>query len=103
MKDSMIGLDALTEAAECLKILAHPHRLRMVEMLLQKRYTVGELADACEISSNIASGHLRLMQRCGLLLPDRDGRHVYYRITESCLRKIMNCIRDRFASKTKGV
>lgn len=95
---SLIGLEELTEAAECLKILAHPHRLRMVEMLLQKRFTVGELADACEISSSIASTHLRLMQRCGLLMPERDGRHVYYRITDPCLRKFMNCIRDRFTS-----
>ena len=28
-------LDALGEAAECLRTLAHPHRLRMVQMLLQ--------------------------------------------------------------------
>ncbi|MBL8824446.1 MAG: winged helix-turn-helix transcriptional regulator [Planctomycetia bacterium] len=97
-KEAMLELEALTEAAECLKILAHPHRLRIVEMLLQKRYTVGELADACEITSSIASGHLRLMQRCGLLLPDRDGRHVCYRIADPCLKKIMNCIRERFAS-----
>lgn len=26
--------DDLTQAAECLKMLAHPHRLRMVQMLL---------------------------------------------------------------------
>jgi predicted transcriptional regulator len=61
------SLDALTQAAECLKTLAHPHRLRMVQMLLQGRYTVGELAEACEIPSHMASEHLRLMQRCGLL------------------------------------
>ena len=36
---------AFTEAAECLKTLAHPVRLRMVRCLLQGRYTVGELAE----------------------------------------------------------
>jgi DNA-binding transcriptional ArsR family regulator len=92
-----IGLEALTQAAECLKVLAHPHRLRIVEMLLAGRYTVGELAEACEIESNIASGHLRLMQRCGFLEPQREGRTVYYRITEPCLADFMACIRKRFA------
>lgn len=46
-------LEALAEAAECLKALAHSHRLRMVQMLLRGRYTVGELAEACGIASHM--------------------------------------------------
>jgi len=95
--DTLIDLDRLTLAAECLKTLAHPHRLRIVEMLLKDRYTVGELAEKCDIPSNIASGHLRLMQRCGFLAPERDGRNVYYKITEPALKKIIACIRERFS------
>jgi DNA-binding transcriptional ArsR family regulator len=94
----LIELDRLAQAAECLKTLAHPHRLRMVEMLLRDRYTVGELAEECAIPSSIASGHLRLMQRCGFLAPERDGRHVYYRITEPALKKFLGCIRERFGN-----
>jgi DNA-binding transcriptional ArsR family regulator len=99
MKAKASGLlDArvLAAAAECLRTLAHPHRLRMVELLLQDRYTVGELARACDIPSPMASGHLRLMQHCGLLSQERDGRNVYYRIAEPCLHDIMVCIRKRF-------
>lgn len=96
--DALIDLDRLTRAAECLKTLAHPHRLRIVEMLLKGRYTVSELAEKCEVPSNIASGHLRLMQRCGFLAPERDGRNVYYKITEPCLKKLMACIRERFSA-----
>jgi DNA-binding transcriptional ArsR family regulator len=95
--DTLINLERLTMAAECLKTLAHPHRLRIVEMLLQGRYTVGELAEKCEIPSNIASGHLRLMQRCGFLSSERDGRNICYQIIEPCLGKFMACIRERFA------
>jgi len=98
----LIDLDRLAQAAECLKTLAHPHRLRIVEMLLTDRYTVGELAEKCDIPSNIASGHLRLMQRCGFLAPERDGRKVYYTITEPCLGKFLGCIRERFAAPEGG-
>ena len=90
-------LDALAEAAECLKTLAHPHRLRMVQMLLQGRYTVGELAEACGIPSHMASEHLRLMQRCGFLTSEKDGRKAYYRVVELHLASIMACIEARFA------
>ncbi len=93
-----IDLKTLAEAAECLKILAHAHRLRMVEMLLAERHTVGELADACAIAPHVASGHLRLMQRCGFLSPVREGRKVYYQVAEPCLADILACIRKRFSA-----
>jgi DNA-binding transcriptional ArsR family regulator len=89
-------LDALERAAECLKTLAHPHRLRMVQMLLRGRYTVGELAEACGIRSHMASEHLRLMQHCGLLRCEKDGRKAYYQIAEPHLASIMACIEGRF-------
>ena len=93
---TLMPLDALAQAAECLKTLAHPHRLRMVQMLLQGRYTVGELAEACGIPSHMASEHLRLMQRCSLLKSKKEGRKAYYQITEPHLENIMVCIEDRF-------
>lgn len=89
-------LDALGEAAECLRTLAHPHRLRMVQMLLQGDYTVGELAEACELPSAMASEHLRLMQRCGFLTSEKSGRKVFYRVAEPHLKGILKCIEGRF-------
>ena len=92
-------LDALAQAAECLKTLAHPHRLRMVQMLLQGRYTVGELAEACGIRSHMASEHLRLMQRCGFLTSEKDGRKAYYRVVELHLANILACVEARFGGE----
>ncbi len=95
----LTGLEALGEAAECLRILAHPHRLRMVQMLLQGEFTVRELADACELPSAMASEHLRLMQRCGFLSSEKDGRKVFYRVAEPHLKYILKCVEDRFDSQ----
>jgi DNA-binding transcriptional ArsR family regulator len=89
-------LAALGQAAECLKTVAHPHRLRMIQMLLRGRYTVGELAKACAIPSHMASEHLRLMQRSGLLSAEKDGRKAYYQIAEPHLANIMACVEARF-------
>jgi DNA-binding transcriptional ArsR family regulator len=97
----LTSLDALEQAAECLKTLAHPHRLRMVQMLLQGRFTVGELAEACSIPSHMASEHLRLMQRCGFLASEKDGRKAYYRIVETHLASIMTCIEARFDDRSE--
>lgn len=89
-------LDSLRQAAECLRVLAHPHRLRMVQMLLQGEYTVGELAEACDIVPHMASEHLRKMQQCGFLDQNRDGQKRYYHVVEPHLANIMKCVEDRF-------
>lgn len=93
---NLVDLDKLDEAAECLRLLAHPHRLRMLQMLLQGEFMVGELASACEIRANMASEHLRLMQRAGLLGVEKDGRRSYYFVSEPHLADIMKCIEKRF-------
>lgn len=89
---------AFEQAAECLRVLAHPHRLKMVQMLLETQYTVGELAEACEIAPHMASEHLRLMQHCGFLESEKDGQKRYYRVIEPQLANIMHCVEERFGS-----
>ncbi len=89
-------IPALERAAECLKTLAHPHRLRIVQLLFAGRYTVGQLAEACEIPSHMASEHLRLMQRCGFLASEKEGRKTFYRIADPRLESILQCVEARF-------
>jgi len=98
----LTDLDALAQAAECLRVLAHPHRLRMIQMLFQGEHTVTQLAEACELPTAMASEHLRLMQRCGFLSSKKEGRKVYYRVAEPHLKPILKCIEDRFDSRKRG-
>lgn len=96
MPVGLTDLKCLNDAAECLRTLAHPHRLRMVQMMIHGQYTVGELADACEIPSASASLHLRKMQSCGLLSATRDGQRIFYWVADPSLGRIMECIASRF-------
>ena len=67
-------------------------------MLAQGKYTVGELADACELPSEMTSEHLRLMQHCGILASEKQGRKVYYDICEPHVVDILKCIETQFGS-----
>ena len=93
-------MEALSEAAECLRTLAHPARLRMVQLLLQGDHTVSDLAEACGIPPHMASEHLGLMRDRGLLRSERQGRYIYYRIVEEGLAGIMQCIEHRFGAES---
>lgn len=88
---------AFNEAAECLRILAHPHRLRIVQLLLtNKQYSVNELAEACGTSPPVTSDHFRLRQRCGFQDSEKTGRSVYNTIVEPLLEDIIGCLGKKF-------
>ena len=92
----LMPLEHLKTAAECLKCAAHPHRLRIIEILFQGHFSVEEIARLCELSQPATSGHLRLMEAKGLLKSERVGRTVYYSVAETHLKGILDCIRGRF-------
>ena len=72
-KTKQLDIDALTAAAECLKTLAHPHRLQIVQLLLTgKELSVNEIAEECDLNQPTTSDHLRLMQRCGFLRSQKE-------------------------------
>jgi len=96
MQTELLGMDALEHASVCLRTVAHPHRLRMIQMLLGGSYTVGELAEACDIPPSSASEHLGKMRDRGLLVGRRKGRSIYYEIAEEGLGSIIDCVEKRF-------
>jgi DNA-binding transcriptional ArsR family regulator len=92
----LLGMEALGHAATCLRTVSHPHRLRMIQMLLGGSYTVGELAESCDIPPSSASEHLGKMRDRGLLVGKRRGRMIYYEIAEDGLGTIIQCIEKCF-------
>ncbi len=69
--------------AEVAKALGHGHRLEILELLAQREQSVEALAERAGLSIANASQHLRLMRRAGLLASRRDGKHVFYRLSDS--------------------
>jgi DNA-binding transcriptional ArsR family regulator len=92
-----LNVESLGLAADCLRVLAHPMRLKLLLILEQDRLTVGGLAKACEMKNNVTSEHLRLMLRCGFLSVDKEGQRTYYQISEPHVFSILSCIKSRFA------
>lgn len=89
----------MEKAAECLRTIAHPHRLRILQILLDHEESVGELAAACELPSHMTSEHLRILKDRGFVDNRREGRKVFYRIAEPALASIMHCVESRFGAR----
>lgn len=89
----LLPIELLQNAAECLKTLGHPARLRIVDILMQGAFSVNEIAKLCDLPPHQACEHLRLLKTHGLLDAKRQGRSVYYEIADPRLPRLIGCIR----------
>jgi rhodanese-related sulfurtransferase/predicted transcriptional regulator len=60
--------------------LANPHRLELLDLLAQAPRTVEELAQETHMSVANTSQHLQRLKRARLVLDDREGREMRYRL-----------------------
>jgi DNA-binding transcriptional ArsR family regulator len=89
----LLDLEKLEKAADCMRIMSHPVRLRIVDILMQGQFPVNQIADFCALPPNQTTEHLRKLKGFGLLDSVRRGRIVYYQIADSKLPDLLNCIR----------
>lgn len=83
---------AADQACGLLKALANPHRLAIVCQLLDKRRSVGELADLLKIRVSTVSQHLALLRREGLVTTQREGQTIWYSIGSVPARAIIHAL-----------
>lgn len=87
-----IDPQVIEEIAVVLRVLGHPHRLRIVELLMANRLTVTELAEQIDLPGPAVSQHLNHMKAHGILSAQRDGRTVYYRVAHPSAKSVIRCI-----------
>jgi DNA-binding transcriptional ArsR family regulator len=68
--------------AEFFRVLGHPARIRLLQLLREGERTVGSLQAALELDSGGTSQHLAALRRQGLVVSRRDGTNVYYRVKD---------------------
>lgn len=85
--------NVLSRAAEIIKILGHPERLKIVEVLESGEGTVTDVQEAVGLSQPSVSQHLARMRGAGIVASRRDGVNVYYRVVEPKVWHILKCIR----------
>ncbi len=91
-----LSIEFLELTALVLRLLAHPHRLKIVEILEGRDgVPVHEITERVGLPHAATSQHLNHMRRVGLLDAVRRGREVRYRIADDRSLAILNCIRKR--------
>ena len=89
-----INKKAVVKVAEVLKAVAHPVRLRIIELLEHDEKCVGDIAKEVGSKQSITSQELNMMKDKGVLACRRDGTKVYYRIANPNVIRLLHCVYD---------
>lgn len=84
--------------AEMFRVLGHPVRVRMLELLREGELPVRELQRQLELDSSSASQHLAALRKLGLLDFRREGTSVYYRIKDPRTNQLLAVARQILTS-----
>lgn len=91
--------DTVAQAAEMIRALGHPVRLRIVEALERGERCVSELQDTLDVPQAIVSQQLARMRAAGIVSCRRDGANVRYTIADARVLQVLACLRHQPAPK----
>lgn len=92
---SALETEQLERAADVLKTVAHPVRLKIIDLLEGGEKSVTELCQQLGIQQPYASQQLSLMKNKGVLSSRRNGNQVYYAIANQNVVKVIHCVRGQ--------
>lgn len=91
----MINLDTLRRSVLTLRAINHQLRQDIITLLeKEERMTVTELYIKLRLEQSVASQHLAILRRAGVLSTEREGKFIYYSLNKSRLKEISGFIED---------
>jgi ArsR family transcriptional regulator len=88
-----VSPEVLRRAAEIIKLLGHPERLKIVEVLEEGEATVSEIQEQLHLAQAIVSQHLAKLRGGNVVAARREGVRVHYQLIEDKVHHILHCIR----------
>jgi len=80
--------------AEICKIFSNPIRLEILNLLRDKEMSVTELIKMSKLSQVNISQHLSIMKAKGIVVSQREGKMIYYKLSNPKIIKAFDIIRE---------
>ncbi|GEO03346.1 MAG: hypothetical protein JWQ14_1668 [Adhaeribacter sp.] len=92
---SRVESKKIDKAASMLKVLAHPKRLAIVDLLgKEEKMTVTEIYQYLDLPQAIASQHLITLKDKGVLSSFKVGTKIYYSLSIPKLIDVIDCLEE---------
>jgi len=85
--------------ADFVKALAHPTRLRIIELLRSGERCVCDMVPLLEVEQSNLSQHLAILRERGIVASRKEGLSVFYRIRDERIFGILDDIEEVFLDR----
>jgi DNA-binding transcriptional ArsR family regulator len=79
---SRLSDTAITRLTEIFRVLGDPTRVRILDALVDRERSVGDLANGLGVTQSAVSHQLRLLRGARIVRPRRAGRSVFYTLDD---------------------
>ena len=105
-REPMIAGELQTFKAQFFRALAHPTRIRMLEILVRGGRTVQELQEALTLDQPIVSQQLAVLRNQGIVSAQKEGLSVRYTLRDPLVGELLDLARRIFnnhLANTRGL
>ena len=96
MLDFTINQPNLNIVAEQLKVIAHPVRLQILQILMERGpQNVTSLYEGLGLPQSTLSQHLAKMKSARIVLGNRKGLEIYYEVLDARIKQIVSLINEQ--------
>ena len=93
--DALLDYMELKKAASVLRAINHKLRQRMIDLLEEnKKMTVTDIYVKLRLEQSVASQHLAILRRAGVVQTERNGKFIYYSLDKSRLGHISKIVEE---------
>jgi DNA-binding transcriptional ArsR family regulator len=90
-----INYHNLKKAALVLRALNHKLRQQILNLIeSEKKITVTEIYVRLRLEQSVASQHLAILRRAGIVTTQRDGKFIYYTVNYKRIEEITGVVED---------
>ncbi len=96
---SLVNPDNLSAAAETMRALAHPLRMKILGFIDKHGViNVNKIYNTLKLEQSITSQHLRILREAGVVESKRDGKFIFYSIRTKKVAMVVDTI-NKFLEK----
>ena len=88
-------------AAQAIKAIAHPLRLKILCVLGDQEISVQDIVDCVGTSQSNISQHLAILRDKGVLRTRKDANRVFYRISDERTLTLIGMLREVYCGPDK--
>lgn len=88
--------------AQFLKALAHPRRLEIIHLLRDHALCVSDIYEMLDLPQANISQHLMILRDAHILSTKREGKQIFYELTDPKILEASDLVREVLISKYQG-